>query len=287
MRSLDLVAPGGFPIRTAHVPGQAEDAAPHRHGNVELVVVEGGAGRHDTGAGRYRLARGDVFVIPVGMAHRYVATDRLHLWNIGYDPRRLDLPHARLARLPGYRALVDLEPRLRDRQGFAGHLRLAGAELERLLAAIADLDHELRQRAAGWQDAATAQLQGILLRLARAYAAQDTPAARAALRLDAVLARIDRDLSGDLALAGLAAAAGMSASTLQRQFRLLAGTSVAQYVIARRLEAACRLLDAGAAVGEAARRAGFADPGYFARLFRRRRGLAPGAYRARGLRPST
>lgn len=227
----------------------------------------------------YQLQRGDVFVIPIDMAHRYVATERLHLWNIGYDPRRLELPHARLARLPGYRVLVDLEPRLRDRQGFAGHLRVVGPELDRLQGAISDLADELQARAAGWQEAATALLQGILLRLARVYAAQDTPQARAALRLDAVLVHIDRHLNGDLPLNRLADLAGMSASTLQRMFRALVGTSVAQHVIARRIEAARCLLADGMPVAMAARKVGINDPGYFARLFRRRVGVTPVAYR--------
>lgn len=280
MLSLDLVGPRAFPIRTACVLGQIEDRELHRHGNVELVLVTSGAGEHDTGSGRYQLQRGDVFVIPIGMAHRYVATEQLHLWNIGYDPRRLELPHARLARLPGYRVLVDLEPRLRDRQGFAGHLRLIGPELAWLLGAITDLAHELQSRAAGWQEAATAHLQGILLRLARAYAAQDTPQARAALRLDAVLVHIDRHLGGDLPLNRLADIGGMSTSTLQRMFRSLVGTSVAQHLIARRLEVSRRLLADGMPVANAARAVGIDDPGYFARTFRRQVGVTPSAYRA-------
>lgn len=120
-----------------------------------------------------------------------------------------------------------------------------------------------------------AQLQSILLRLARAYAAQDTPQARAGLRLAAVLAYIDRQLAGDLSLARLVAVGGMSPSTLQRDFRTLLGTSVAQHIINRRLEAAARRLAAGAGVAEAARRSGFHDPAYFARLFRQRHGETP------------
>jgi AraC-like DNA-binding protein len=73
----------------------------------------------------------------------------------------------------------------------------------------------------------------------------------------------------------------MSGSTLQRTFRTLAGTSVAQHILARRLEAACRLLAGGAPVADAARRSGFADPAYFARIFRRRQGATPTAFRAR------
>ncbi len=281
MRSLDLIGAGDFPVRTAYMSGQVEDVELHRHANVELVLVCAGHALHDTGVGKYPIQRGDIFVIPVGMAHRYVAPLELHLWNIGYVPQRLDLPHARLARLPGYRVLVELEPRLRDRQGFAGHLRLTGAPLTWLLGAISELDDELRTRADGWQDVVTAQLQSILLRLARAYAAQDTPAARAGLRLAAVLAHIERHLADDLAIDRLAEVGYMSPSTLQRTFRTLVGTSVAQHIMARRLEAGARYLEAGAAVADAARRCGFADSAYFTRLFRRWRGETPTAFRSR------
>ncbi|MBA3709137.1 MAG: AraC family ligand binding domain-containing protein, partial [Planctomycetes bacterium] len=144
----NLIAPGAYPIAINRMRPQ-DDLALHRHDNLELVIITGGAGRHRTRDGRYPLTRGDVFVIPVGLVHGYEATRDLHLINVVYDPSRLELPARRLTAMPGYEALFSLEPRLRRHQDFAGHLRLDERQLTWLLAAIDDLQRELSEHAPG------------------------------------------------------------------------------------------------------------------------------------------
>ena len=75
----------------------------------------------------------------------------------------------------------------------------------------------------------------------------------------------------------------MSTRTLHSLFAEV-GTTVGEVVRGHRLALAGELLmrHPGLPVAEVERRAGFADPSYFARSFRRRFGCAPSRFRDRG-----
>ena len=143
MLTTNLVADGGFPIGINRMLPQ-RDTGLHRHDNVELVVVSAGSGRHRVQGGGWPVCRGDVFVIPPGMIHGYDRCQDLQLFNIGYDPIRLALPSARLSALPGFLALVSLEPRLRKEGAFTGHLHLDEASLAAALDAAEIANEPLR-----------------------------------------------------------------------------------------------------------------------------------------------
>ena len=98
-----------------------------------------------------------------------------------------------------------------------------------------------------------------------------------------ILRRIESDHADpDLSPARVADACGISVRYLQT---LLAGTgtSFVQEMNAMRLERASELLldkrAAALGISEVAYRAGFLDPGYFTRLFRKRFGITPRAWR--------
>ena len=60
------------------------------------------------------------------------------------------------------------------------------------------------------------------------------------------------------------------------------GISPLDYVTQLRMAEACRrLMSSDETVAEVAKAVGYADPYYFSRLFRRRIGIPPGAYRHR------
>ena len=58
----------------------------HTHDFSELVIVLSGTGIHFTYGDEYRIAPGDVFYIESGFAHGYKETQKLHLYNILFDP---------------------------------------------------------------------------------------------------------------------------------------------------------------------------------------------------------
>lgn len=74
---------------------------------------------------------------------------------------------------------------------------------------------------------------------------------------------------------------GMSASTMQRQFRAAFGTSIDEYRRAMRLQQARHDLERGLSIAEAAFRAGYTSPANFATAFRRQFGITPRSLRPR------
>jgi AraC-like DNA-binding protein len=88
-----------------------------------------------------------------------------------------------------------------------------------------------------------------------------------------ILLRLERE--PDIAVSDLAREYGYSVGGFIQRFTRYTGSTPRQYIINRRLWHARRLLAAGAAVKEAARKSGFTDPSYFARRYRRAFGSAP------------
>ena len=117
-----------------------------------------------------------------------------------------------------------------------------------------------------------------------AFAQQEEPARISLTRRDrARVAEASRLLterySEPWTIATLARAAGINERKLKSGFRLLLGRTVHAYLEETRLDAAAHALLGGAAVTEAALSVGYANPSHFAKLFKRRCGVAPNAWR--------
>jgi AraC family transcriptional regulator len=99
-------------------------------------------------------------------------------------------------------------------------------------------------------------------------------------QLRRVLDYVESYLEEDVSLSSLAREAAMSIFHFSRAFRQSTGQSPYQYVLHRRIERAKVLLRAGElTVGEVGLRTGFVQPNHFARLFRKKTGVTPSAFR--------
>ena len=80
----------------------------------------------------------------------------------------------------------------------------------------------------------------------------------------------------------MAQAAGLSRFHFLRRFKRATGSTPWRYLVELRLARAKNLLiDPACSVAAAATATGFSDPAYFSRLFRKRTGITPRAYRSR------
>jgi AraC-like DNA-binding protein len=79
-----------------------------------------------------------------------------------------------------------------------------------------------------------------------------------------------------LRLDDLAGQHGMSIRSMTRHFRLTFGTTIIEYVAARRMEKASAALEDGLSIDQAAYIAGFGHTTNFSAAFRRRYGHPPG-----------
>ncbi|MCE0914840.1 helix-turn-helix domain-containing protein [Pseudomonas sp. NMI760_13] len=92
---------------------------------------------------------------------------------------------------------------------------------------------------------------------------------------------IEANLDQPLTLGELALRCNLSEYHFARMFRASLGLPPHQYLLARRLQRACRLLRMGMLpLGEVALLCGFASASHFSNRFRQALGATPGAYRA-------
>lgn len=141
--------------------------------------------------------------------------------------------------------------------------------------------------AAGGVDDGDEALRAIAERLLRTHASRPVgvrPTRSGGLppaRLRRVQDRIEADLGQPLALADLAAEAGVSVFHFAREFRRMTGTPPHRYILQRRLGRAVALLaDPALAVADVAAEAGFSHASHLARHLRHASGMAPDAFRS-------
>ncbi|NER79735.1 MAG: helix-turn-helix transcriptional regulator [Leptolyngbya sp. SIO1D8] len=96
--------------------------------------------------------------------------------------------------------------------------------------------------------------------------------------LQRVKALVESDLEGDLTVAQLARAAGLSPYHFSRKFCISTGQSPHQFVIARRLEHARSLIAAGTGIAAAAIGSGFSSQSHLHHHFRTAFGITPGEF---------
>ncbi|MFI5356522.1 MAG: helix-turn-helix domain-containing protein [Opitutales bacterium] len=265
-----------FRLRVMRIPMHGSGAEPHAHEFEELVVILGGRGTHRIGTEEYPIEMGEVFVVLRGMSHHYPEARGLSLINILYDPRRFRQPRADLGALPGYHALFEIEPRLRQRERFKNRLKLPMENLGPLLNIVAEIETELAGREPGYRFMATAHFERVLGFLSRAYAEVSKPVARPVTQISEVLAYLERHYAEPLSVEQLAGVAGMSPTSLFRSFREIMHRSPIDYLIHLRVDKAAQLLRRGGMrVGEVSAAVGFNDSNYFARQFGRITGRSP------------
>jgi AraC family transcriptional activator of pobA len=143
---------------------------------------------------------------------------------------------------------------------------------------VRQIEIEAEQRSDGYRDALVAHLSVLLIQLNRlAAGAAEVPEAS----LQAVFAAIEEGFRGPLALADVAKTVGLTPGYLTTWVRKRTGRTVQEWIIARKLVEARRLLaESDLPVASVGRAAGFGDPAYFSRMFTREVGMSPRRWRA-------
>jgi AraC family transcriptional regulator len=163
---------------------------------------------------------------------------------------------------------------------------LDGQDLPQLRAALWAVDTELTAAGAGGPLAAESLANVIAVHLIRHVVAprrlergRDGVLPRGRLR--AVVEYIEEHLDASPSLEHMAVVARLSVHHFARQFKAATGLPPHQYVLARRVERAKQLLQAGTdlSLAEVAAHAGFSDQSQFTRHFKRLVGVTPGQFR--------
>lgn len=213
---------------------------------------------------------GDFDLLPAGMGSAWETFSPYHSFILRLPPRALSSV-AESIRLDPERLRLSSRIDLRDPQ--LGHLMRA-------------LKSEAEAGCPGGRPFADALITALVIRLAHLgtalerVPALDRPHRTDSKRIQHVLHYIEENLEGDLGLADIAAAGGLSVSNLKHIFRRATGQPVYQYVIHRRVALAERLLRSSAMpISEVALAAGFSHHSHLTRHLRRWRGTTPSAIR--------
>jgi AraC family transcriptional regulator len=165
---------------------------------------------------------------------------------------------------------------------------LDGLDLPGLRAAMWAVDAELTAGGIGGPLAADSLANVLAVHLIRHVLAAREPARRRygtlpRAKLRAIVEYVDEHLDASPTLEQLAAVARLSPYYFARQFKRATGLPPHQYVIARRVERAKRVLQTGGdfSLAQVAAHSGFSDQSQFTRHFKRLVGVTPGEFRTR------
>jgi transcriptional regulator GlxA family with amidase domain len=275
---VSVVTPGGGDVALSNGLRLSAEPLPGPRTAIDTVLVAGGAGarRLDPDGEAIRWLRA---AAPRARRVTSVCTGAFALATAGLLEGRRATTHwahcRALARQhPGI--AVDDEPiYVRDGDVWTSAGVTAGMDLT-LALVEEDLGREVALEAARW-------LVLFLKRPGGQAQFSAGLAAQAAVRepLREVQDWIAGNLEGDLSVPALAARACLSERQFARAWRAETGMTPAAYVLALRIERARALLEDGQAVDAAARAAGFGSAEVLRRVFHRRLGVGPSAYRER------
>ncbi|MFG3206747.1 helix-turn-helix domain-containing protein [Streptomyces sp. NPDC048192] len=156
---------------------------------------------------------------------------------------------------------------------------------EQLLLALAGAVRAWEPSARTYTDHLTAMLAAQLVRRygVRTASSEGGRAGLSARRLATVRELMEARLAEPLPITDLAAAVSLSCSQFTRQFRATTGRTPHQFLLALRLERACRMLRTGSApITEVAVACGFSHQEHLTRVMRARLGTTPAALRRSG-----
>lgn len=256
----------------------------HDHDFFEIALVISGSARHRNLYGTKAARRGDVFIIPPGIWHRFVECRGLKLFNLFLGPELFHSYLPFLERDPFWSPF--LTPGTVEKQPqWTRPFALPPAEMKSVtdvleqLYAVGNRPHEfdtnfqligllvqaLGKLAAGLRNQSQLQMQTQALH----------PLIRRGIEL--IEGDPDRDWRASELCQQLN---GVSKAYLTRLFKNQLGVTPKNYVSQRRIErAAVRLLTTSLSVTEVAIQSGWDDPNLFSRRFRQFFGVTPSAYR--------
>ncbi len=263
-----------FPIELYHVDvNHPRYEMPfHWHMECELLLVLEGRLALTVEGEEYDARQGDCFFLPGGAIHGGTPESCVYDCLV-FDMDRL-LPESALCRRK-YAAVI----------GDGAHIRTrlpAGGTIGRI---VRELFLSMEKEQPGYEFITTGllwQFIGAVVQEGLCVPASEESrlGRQRADQMKSVLRRIRRDYAAPLTLDELAAEAGMNPRYFCRVFRQMTGRTPIDYLNYYRIECAAELLCAAEdSVTDVALACGFNDPGYFARLFRRHKGMSAASYR--------
>lgn len=256
------------------------DTAFHRHDFHELVIVTDGSGYHVTPKGRFRVARGDVFLSPPGILHGTLECSRLKTVIFLFYPELTGFSFAPLREMREFQIFFKTAPHLTDTFRFRNKFHLEPDALLHVNVQIRQIEREWTLRHAGWGFELNSLFMQLLLFLLRSVFRNHSEGYRDMLLLNEILQYIATCGTKTPYPSEIADKFSVTQRSLERLFRKTLDTTPIRYLMEQRLFRSQELLkETSLSVSEVGLRTGFADSAYFSKCFSSRFGLSPRAYR--------
>lgn len=259
---------------------QGTQMTPHTHDFIELVFVTEGHTTHKVNFEdenyTYGLIQGDCFAIMPGDIHAYTNSKNFVIYNVAFQPEILASEIQELEKMSCWENLFGKETfPLRKRFHLTPHKRLKAENFLRKMMI------EYTCRSPGYQFRIKLALFETFCVIDEAnvvdwHPYDNEPYSGIMKTLDFM----EQAESTPFKLNELARTAGMSVSSYTKKFRDMTGQSPCEYFIGIKLEKIrSELFSTDLSITELAYKYGFCDTSYMIRMFRRRHGSTPQAYR--------
>lgn len=262
-------------------PGHA-----HSHDFLTLAYFEHGGASLRLGGHQWPIQSGDVYLVApgevMGFGDKTSDLDSVEGWGVFFPPEGLgpDAPDALLS----WRTHALLFPFARGVAAGVQRLSIPARERLEWTKRFEHIDRELRSRREGYRQAVLAHMTLLLVDVARL-----TTDVAGDLRLrnepilGSVFETIERRYASPLSLKDVAEALSLTPGYLTTLVRRKTGRTVQDWIVERRMAEARRLLvETNLTVSEIAACAGYTDPAYFIRAFRRAHETTPLRWRHAG-----
>lgn len=208
------------------MPWEQDEEVLHSHDFYELVIVTHGRGIHILKDDQYNISKGDTFVIPPGIAHKYRNTRNLEIINVLYVPEMLDLPIEEFKHISGYKAFFEIAPKFMEIYKYKNRLSMSHMQLDRVLLLVHEIAEEIKLKRPKFELAVKAAFTLLLYHISRICECNSENVSHSLLKLNETVKYINDNFHRDLTVDDIAAEVNMSRSSLNRLFAKNFKTSI-------------------------------------------------------------
>lgn len=259
------------------IPAGERPFARHSHTRFEITVVERGQGEYSTENACYPMEEGDVFIFSSNEVHSITKAgeEGLSIINLHFEPRYLGEEFSESYGDSYIHFCFSHAPDFSN--------RIPAQKAESLARRHGQICKELLTQEEEYPLAIRAHLHLLLIELLRRYGYREERPVQKSTLLDllSVYDYIDRHLGEELTLSRLAALVNLSPNYFSHLFKRQSGSSLWDYITAKRVEKAVRLLRSGEnlSVLEIALDCGFNNTANFNKAFKKHKGITPSQLR--------
>lgn len=256
----------------------------HAHDFIEIAYIDAGRGVHIVNGREERIGPGDLFLLNQGVVHGFCSEGGpLIVYNCLFMPLILDSAFKDCTNFldVAYRYLMHS-----TRQGGAdcGYIRLSGLKAGKIESILYEMREEFEKKPGGYSQIMKAHLVRLLIEMFRIcksgeHQRQHLPEYRRLVVQEAV-SYIKTNYAQEIDCEQLAERAYLSVNYFRKIFKDITGMTIIEMLQNIRINVACALLEeTDLPVSEIAGQVGYTDMKHFYKIFKRAKGVSPGAYR--------